>query len=172
MSASILDQVLGPSELQAVFNVTPKLWNNITFRGVADMKILEGAKSKFHMDVIQAVQLGIQLDLHRQVGMDFRDSLAIAREAGSEIEKLFLNPHLLSGPILYAFTVGPSSPKWKRITLDTAVADIEDSFGGQRWLVLDVGFHVLQVKRALEERDPGFAKYMRQREAELRAQQN
>lgn len=158
----ILSETFSPEQVQVLWGLNQNEWRTLQQRKLVDStEKPHGTTKRTVMSVVQAISLGMQMALVKEIGLSYGDAQHLVREASIEVEELFLAPKPERRAVLYAVTKhGPNGkPVWMRITPDSLVSTVEAKLGGA-WVALDVVFYVNKVCDEIAARDPRYAKWL------------
>ena len=159
---AILNETFDPEQIQALWGLTQNEWRTLQQRKLVDSSEKpHGTTKRTVMSIVQAISLGIQMALVKEIGLSYGDAHNLVREVSGEVEKLFLAPEPARRALLYAVAKqGPNDrPVWMPITPDSLVSTVDAKLGGA-WVVLDVVHYVNKVCDEIAERDPQYKKWL------------
>jgi hypothetical protein len=142
--------------MMAMWSLSSNEWKTLQQRKLVDSSVAEN--KRLFMSFLQAVQLGVQMDLIRKVGLGYADALDLAREAAKEVNRVFFTSEEPVPPgtvVLFAFT--KSGPKGKAAFMRIAPQMFQKEQYkitaklGPAWAMLDVGHY---LKHVLQEFEP------------------
>ena len=158
----ILSETFSPEQIQVLWGLSQNEWRTLQQRKLVDSSEKpHGTTKRTVMSIVQAISLGMQMALVKEIGLSYGDAHNLVREASTEVEQLFLAPEPARRALLYAVAKqGPNGkPVWMRITPDSLVTTVDSTLGGA-WVVLDVVYYVNKVCDEIALRDPKYKTWL------------
>jgi hypothetical protein len=100
-----LAETFTPEQIQAMWGLSQNEWRTLQQRKLVDStEKPHGTTKRTVMSVVQAISLGMQMALVKDLGLSYGDAQELVREASVEVKKMFLSPEPARHTLLYAVT--------------------------------------------------------------------